>query len=97
MTHTGITFRNGKRTIVIILSLFTFAYWIISQQINVYKSAPVGAVYELLWLPMLLGLIILPVISLLFWRKDTTQWRWLYLFSAGLPVLALILLLTMYK
>ena len=39
---------------IFILSLLSAGYWIISKVFNVYASAFVSAVFELLWLPMLL-------------------------------------------
>jgi len=54
---------NGARW-VFILSLVSLLYWVLASFIlNVYKIAFVGAVFELLWFPMILLLVILPILS----------------------------------
>jgi hypothetical protein len=45
------------------LSLLLFIYWYVAMNVNVYKFIVLGALYELLWLPMLPLLVILPAIS----------------------------------
>ena len=38
--------------IVFLLSLITFVYWLLGNSIAIYKYAVVGALFEILWLPM---------------------------------------------
>lgn len=54
-------------------AVIVIAYWAISMVFDVYQIAAVGAIYELLWLPMLLALIVLPIwiVSMLLKRKRT--------------------------
>jgi hypothetical protein len=56
--------RTGK--IVFILSIIVSGFWWLGQVINVYNIALVGAIFELLWLPMLAMLFTLPIISLIY-------------------------------
>jgi hypothetical protein len=53
--------------LLLLLSIAVFLYYFIAKFIftNVYKFPVVGAVYELLWLPMLLLLVAVPVGSIL--------------------------------
>ena len=67
-----LTFLNHPLTgkIFFILSIILFVYWYVGLHINVYKSAVLGAFYELLSLPMLGLLIIVPVISIILITKE---------------------------
>jgi hypothetical protein len=54
-----------------ILSLFVSLFWGISifGIINIYHFALVGAIFELLWLPMILLLFALPIFIIRYWNK----------------------------
>ena len=71
--------RSGK--IVLISAILVSLFWWLTKTVDIYKSAIVGAIFEILWLPMLALLFILPVISLFFWRKDKFSARSLFLYS----------------
>jgi hypothetical protein len=53
--------------LIFLLSTAVFLYYFLTKFIftDVYKFAVVGAVYEFLWLPMLLLLVVAPVVSIL--------------------------------
>lgn len=53
------------------LSIGVFLFYFIGNILltNVYKFAVVGAVFELLWLPALLLLLIIPIASIIFLLK----------------------------
>jgi hypothetical protein len=70
---------SGK--IVLISAILVSLFWWMTKTVDVYKSAIVGAIFEILWLPMLALLFILPVISLIFWRKEIFSVRSLFLYS----------------
>ena len=72
---------KNKRTerLVFCLSIGTLAFWSIGQVMDVYKFALVGAIYELLWLPFLLLLFGIPVVSIFFWAKAKFRIRSLFL------------------
>jgi hypothetical protein len=59
--------RPKTSRLILLLSIAVFLYYSLSKFIftDVYKFAFVGAVYELLWLPMLLLLVAVPVGSIL--------------------------------
>lgn len=59
------TNKNSARA-VFILSVFSFTYWLLVLFViaDDYKSAAMGALYEILWLPMLVCIVALPVISI---------------------------------
>jgi hypothetical protein len=53
-----------------LLNIFCFAYWITGKQINIYQYKITGAVFEILWLPMILLLFITPCLAAYFWKKE---------------------------
>ena len=73
--------KSRTKNIVLGLSLLTAVFWSLSQMLNVYTYAVVGAVFEILWLPMLGLLISLPVISLIYWAKEYFSIKSSYLYS----------------
>jgi hypothetical protein len=56
-------------------------YWLIGNVINIYASQSAGVVFEILWLPMLLLLFLLPPVSFFCWYKSRFKLNSLYLLS----------------
>ncbi len=77
-----------KDTIVLCCTLFLALFWFLAKQSAIYHYAVVGVIFEILWLPMLLALAILPGLSFYFWR--THQWR----FASLYPYCFLVNLIT---
>ncbi len=69
MIHQPIGLRK-KSALVCLLTLLVSIYWFVAQIVNVYRFPPAGAIYELLWLFMLVSLFVLPVISFICWYKN---------------------------
>jgi len=85
----------AKRDIVILgLTIIVSLYWLLSQLINVYQVGWLGAVYELLWVFMLIGLVALPVLSFIYWIKTIFSFRSLYFYSFILSVGTVLFLIT---
>ena len=82
--------------IVFIMSILVSGFWWLGQVINVYRFDLVGAIFEILWLPVLAMLFILPIISLILWVKEKFNLGSLYLYSI-LIVVATILLMIFSK
>ena len=64
--------------LMFIFSLGAFLYYFIGKIVlpDVYKFAFVGAIYEILWLPMLLLLVLVPIASVLILiNKHGNKWR----------------------
>lgn len=68
-----------KRTILY-LSILVSIFWICSRFVNVYRFALVGAIFEILWLPMIVMLFFLPVISGYFLFKEKFSFHSTYLY-----------------
>ncbi len=84
--------QSRRPHILILLGIFAALFWLTGRQINVYQYAFIGSVFELLWLPMLLLLFGLPLISLYFWRKEKFSLRSLYFYSLIVAVTTVVLL-----
>ena len=82
MKENSIPFKNSSTSkIVFILSITASGFWWLAKGINVYNVAIVGAIFELLWLPVLGMLFLLPIISLVLLVKERVHLRSLYIYS----------------
>jgi hypothetical protein len=95
MAHEVTTFKNSSLSkIFFVLSIIVFAYWSVGQIINVYRFAVVGAIYEILWLFMLLMLFVLPIMALIFLIKEKFSFRSLYLYTIIIAVINILLMIS---
>jgi hypothetical protein len=75
-------FANTKISkIIFLVSILAAIIWILGTTTNVYQFALVGAIFEILWLPLLGVGFILPVISFVLWVKDKFNFKSLHLYS----------------
>lgn len=87
-----LNFIEKKSKIILFLSLLVLTYWVITSLIDVYQYPIVGAIYELLWFPLLLLFFVLPIINLMMFVKNKFSLKklWLYaLLINGLTVFCL--------
>ena len=77
------------------LSLFVIAFYLIGYIVigDVYRYALVGVIYELLWLPMLLCLVVTPLFSILVFIKNKGKAR-LYAALAILMIIGSLIIMT---
>jgi len=66
---------------VFVFTLLVAAYWFTSQSENINSNAFVGASYEVLSIPMVLLMFLLPIYSLIRWFTLKFDWRSLWLYS----------------
>lgn len=75
---------NSLFKILLLINLIAVTFWIVGQNINVYRYAIVGVIFEFLWLPMIAAIILLPFASFKYWYKDkfkvTSKFFYLFLF-----------------
>ncbi len=83
---------NNKSKIVFGLSILTAVFWCLVQFVDVYHFAVSGALFEMLWLPMIASLFILPVFSLVFLVKEKFSPKSLYLYSLLVILAAAVVL-----
>ena len=90
----SVAFRFKTSVIVFIASIIVPLFWFVGQAINVYRYAWLGALFEILWLPMLAGLFILPVLSFVLLIKNKFNPRSLYLYSFIISLVSTLLIVT---
>ena len=97
MPEKNIAFKKTERgKTILFLSVLVCVFWCLGRFINVYRFAFVGVIFEILWLPMLGMLFLLPIISMVFLVKEKFTVRSLHLYSI-LIIVATILLMVFYK
>jgi hypothetical protein len=94
MTQETNTFKNtGLSKIFFVLSIVIFGYWSLAQIIDLYRYEAVGAIFEIMWLFMLLGLFILPIIALILLIKEKFSFKSLYLYTIIVTVINILLMI----
>ncbi len=87
-------FKNSRTSkMVFLLSIIVSGYCWLGQVINLYSVALVGAIFEILWLPALVMLIVLPIISMILLLKEKVNVRSLYVYSILLGVATILIML----
>jgi hypothetical protein len=74
-----------------VLSIIVFTFWFLSRIINVYHFPFVGAIFELLWLPVIALTLILPILALIEWRKEKFNFRSFNLYSIIILILTIFM------
>lgn len=84
-------FINSKpNKIILLLCILVSVIVVFGKTVNIYHFAAVGAVFEILWFPVLASVIILPIASVLYWRKDRFTPASLNLYSLLLIITAIL-------
>src|SRR6188508_3271229 len=92
---TNQTTRLFKGSVIgFVLTIIVTLYWYLPLLINVYRFPVIGAIYEILWIFMILGLFALPVISFIFWAKTKFNLRSLYFYSVIISLGGILFLMT---
>ena len=74
------------------LSIGVSIFWILGNVFNIYKSAIVGAIFEIIWLPVIVLTGAILVISVVKWAREKFDIRSLYLYSFLIIVLVLVII-----
>ena len=88
--------KPNTRKLLLTLSAIVSFFWILGSRVNIYQVAAVGAIFEILWLPIIILTITIPIISIVFWVKEKFNIKSLYLLSVIL-ILSTLLMLALYK
>jgi uncharacterized membrane protein (DUF373 family) len=64
----------------------------LSRVINVYQYALAGAIFEILWLPMIVALFVLPFVSIWHLIKEKFSVKSLYLYALIISALNFLVL-----
>jgi len=85
-------FRHTKQSkIVLFLSVLVALYWWLGKTSDVYHMKFGGALFEILWLPMIILLFALPIASLGFFAKDKFNLRSFYFYSLLIGVAGILI------
>ncbi len=76
-------------TLIFLISILQCIYWLFGNYIPLYKYAIVGAIFEILWLPMVVLIIGLPILTSIFWVKQRCKIKSFYLYALILSSLTL--------
>ena len=79
--------------LILLLSIFILLFTVIKTYTNVYANAFIGALFEMAWLPWLLGLFILPLITLWHIYKTKTPLFSLINFALALQITGILILI----
>lgn len=63
------------------LSIAELILYFIGSNFDIYKYTVVGAIFELIWLPVILLMFVLPIVSFFFWRTEKFRLKSAYTFS----------------
>ena len=88
---------NQNKTIARLLAVgFTIclSFWVIANLVNVYEYAVVGALFEIMWLPVILIGFAVPVVALMFWIREKFRIRSPFMYIAALSIVTNVLLIT---
>ena len=69
-------------------------FWLFALHYNVYKWAVVGAIFEMLWLPMIVLPFLLPLLIVYFWGRGGFKFKSIFPFLQLASLGLLIFLLT---
>jgi hypothetical protein len=97
MQKASCTLKLKLSVIVFILSIINSFFWIIGHSLNVYKYIIVGALFEILWLPMIVFLVLLPFLSIYILIKDKWSLKSLYLYSLLIGISTILFLFFIVK
>ncbi len=82
--------KSGLGKIIFLATLWASVYWIAFRFIPRYDFALLGAMYELMWLPVLFILFVLPLISFLLWAGEKFRLTSIHLWSLVLALAAVL-------
>ncbi len=78
----------------LIVTIFVLIYWVVGTRIiNVYKVAFIGTLFEILWLPMIISLFVMPIWSLYNLIKNRLLFRSVYFYSFIISLITIIVLI----
>ncbi len=79
--------------LIIALSILILSYWLLCKTIDIYKYTILGVLYEILWLPMLALLFLLPIINTyaIFKNKNSS----IHYFNLALNLITILIVFLM--
>jgi hypothetical protein len=78
---------------ILYLSILVSLFWLASRFINLYQFALVGAIFEILWLPMILMVFCLPLFSFYYLFKEKFSVNSNYLYAILIMIFTFLIIL----
>jgi hypothetical protein len=78
-----------NKKLLLVLSSSMLLYWLLSKTIDVYQIAIIGVLYEIIWLPMLVLFIVLPILNTYSLIKNKNSL--MFYFSLALNIITLLI------
>lgn len=98
MGNGKITYKNSTLSkILFTLSIMIFVFWFVNYKIDIHNYALVGAIFDLLWLFMLIKLCIIPVLSFIHLIREKFNFRSLHLYTFIIAVTNIFLAVFIIK
>ena len=88
-----IAFYKKRGKIILLLNIAVFIFWFLSKAINVYYFAFVGAIFEILWLPIIALTFVLPILSAVYWRKEKFIFQSFNFYSIVVTIMTILLII----
>jgi hypothetical protein len=93
MRGIGFDFKRSREVLITISSFLVLLFWFFGITYNVYEYKVVGAFFEVLWLPMLGLLFVLPIISIVYLKKGKWNLKSLYSICFILNLLSVLFII----
>ncbi|HEX2682496.1 MAG TPA: hypothetical protein VHL77_01110 [Ferruginibacter sp.] len=84
--------RFGKLMFIVSICMLLIIFY--ASRFNVYQFTFVGALFEIIWLPLIALLFILPVAAFICWLKEKFRFRSLFLLTLLVCSVNILLLFT---
>ena len=82
-----------RREVVIAVSAFVLTlFWFFAVTNNVYHYVIVGVICEILWLPMIIMLVVLPTLCIYYWRMQQWRFKTIYPYCLLMNISTMLLL-----
>lgn len=81
MNKSPVKYNRIISSIDLVLAIAVSAFWVFGRYIDFYQTDFTGAIFELLWLPMLGMVFFIPLFSAFFWVKAKFSLKSLYLYA----------------
>lgn len=93
MRGIGFDFKRSREVFITISSFLVLLFWFFGITYNVYEYKVIGAFFEVLWLPMLGLLFVLPIISIVYLKKGKWNLKSLYSICFILNLLSILFII----
>lgn len=93
MRGIGFDFKRSREVLITISSFLVLLFWFFGITYNVYEYKVIGAFFEVLWLPMLGLLFVLPIISIVYLKKGKWNLKSIYSICFILNLLSILFII----